>query len=119
MAVKQVYNNFFIGTLVEMSATTMNTGCVYLASDTKELYGVDIGLNTFLIGGDGSLDKNWIHDEPSPASVWNISHPLGKFPSITVIDNTNTIIEGSPQYVDDYNIIITFNQTFSGKAILN
>jgi hypothetical protein len=51
MALRQVYNNFFIGTKAQLSTTTMNAGCVFLAEDLKEFYGVDLSGNTFYIGG--------------------------------------------------------------------
>jgi hypothetical protein len=51
MALRQVYNNFFIGTKTQLSTTTMNAGCVFLAEDLKEFYGVDLSGNTFYIGG--------------------------------------------------------------------
>ena len=33
----------------------MNAGCVFLAEDTKDFYGVDISGNTFYIGGTNGL----------------------------------------------------------------
>jgi len=48
---RQVYNNFFIGNQSELTGTTMNAGCVFLAEDTQDFYGVDISGDTFTIGG--------------------------------------------------------------------
>jgi len=119
MAVKQVYNNFFIGPLVEMSATTMNEGCVYLASDTQEMYGVDASLNLFIIGGEGSEDKNFVYFQNTPSAIWEINHPLGKLPSVSVISDANEVMEGEVIYVDDYNVTLKFVGPFTGKATLN
>jgi len=47
---RQVYNNFFIGDEIEISATTMNAGCVFLAEDTRSFWGVDENLLVFEIG---------------------------------------------------------------------
>jgi len=144
MAIRQVYNNFFIGTLVEISGATMNSGCVYLAEDTDEFFGVNSALEIFpitglslsggTVNGDINLtsghtftinnvevqsDKNYIYNQGLPAPVWNINHGLNKFPSITVINSANETVEGHINYIDGNNVILTFNGAFSGDAIFN
>ena len=64
-------------------------------------------------------DKNYIHDQGTPNTTWIINHNLGKKPSTTVIDTANTEVEGQVEYVDNNNIIIFFNSSFSGTATLN
>ena len=53
------------------------------------------------------------------ATTWNITHNLGKFPSITVIDTGNTVVTGEYNYTSNINVILTFSAAFAGKAYLN
>lgn len=64
-------------------------------------------------------DITFFHDQGIPATVWNIEHNLSKYPSITVIDTANSIVEGAVKYIDINNVEITFNSAFSGSAICN
>jgi len=58
-------------------------------------------------------------DQGVPATTWNITHNLGRFPSITVIDTGNTVVTGEYNYVNNNNVILTFSAAFAGKAYLN
>ena len=61
----------------------------------------------------------FIFDQGVPATTWNITHNLGKFPSITVIDTGNTVVTGEYNYTSNTNVILTFSAAFAGKAYLN
>ena len=61
----------------------------------------------------------FIFNQGVPATTWSITHNLGKFPSITVIDTGNTVVTGEYTYVDNNNVILTFSAGFAGKAYLN
>ena len=54
-----------------------------------------------------------------PATVWNIQHNLGKFPSVSVINNNNVVINGEVTYIDNNNVQLNFSAGFTGKAYLN
>ena len=54
-----------------------------------------------------------------PATTWNIQHNLGKFPSVSVINNNNIVINGEVTYIDNNNVQLNFSAGFSGKAYLN
>ena len=86
--------------------------------------------------GNGVLDLDKLYDfavftlssQGAPTSVftqgvaattWNIQHNLGKFPSVSVINNNNVIINGEVKYIDNNNIQLNFSAGFSGKAYLN
>lgn len=66
-----------------------------------------------------SLTDRYIHDQGLSSNTWEINHNLDRYPSVTIVDSTKRVVEGSVIYVDTNNIIITFNAGFSGKAILN
>lgn len=54
-----------------------------------------------------------------PATTWNIQHDLGKFPSVSVINNNNVVINGEVIYIDNNNVQLNFSAGFTGKAYLN
>ena len=58
-------------------------------------------------------------DQGDPVTTWDITHNLGKFPSITVIDTGNTVVTGEYNYVTNNRVILTFSAAFAGKAYLN
>ena len=58
-------------------------------------------------------------DQAAAATTWNINHNLGKFPSVTVINNNNIVINGEVTYIDNNNVQLNFSAGFSGKAYLN
>lgn len=64
-------------------------------------------------------DKHFTYTQLSAASTWNITHNLGKFPSVSVVDSANNVVIGDIQYTNTNELTITFNASFSGKAYLN
>ena len=97
-------------------------------------------LNLTSIGGNGNITEllyydfavfqlssqqapTFIFTQGVPATVWGtngiVTHNLGKFPSITVIDTANTVVTGQYEYIDNNNVILTFSAGFAGKAYLN
>ena len=104
--------------------------------DSYTLNGTAYTLNLTNIGGNGNLDLNKFYDfavftlssqgaptfvftQGVPATTWNIQHNLGKFPSVSVVNNNNIIMYGNTTYVDNNNLTINFSAGFSGKAYLN
>ena len=68
---------------------------------------------------DAPQAPTFIFTQGVAATTWNITHNLGKFPSITVIDTGNTVVTGEYNYTSDKNVILTFSAAFAGKAYLN
>ena len=62
--------------------------------------------------------RRYVFDQPVAALTWNITHPLGGFPSVTVVDSANNVVVGDVKYIDDENVELTFSGAFSGKAYL-
>ena len=61
----------------------------------------------------------FIFTQGVPATTWNIQHNLGKFPSVSVINNNNVVINGEVIYIDNNNVQLNFSAGFTGKAYLN
>ena len=97
-------------------------------------------LNLTNIGGNGNLTDllyydfavftlssqgapTFIFTQVVPSTAWGtngiVTHNLGKFPSITVIDTANTVVTGQYTYIDNNNVTLTFSAGFAGKAYLN
>ena len=87
------------------------------------------------VGGNGNLELNKFYDfavftlsspdktfeftQGQPALVWTIQHNLNKFPSVSVVDTSNTVVNSQVNYVDKNNITINNTAQFAGKAYLN
>lgn len=84
----------------------------------------DVARTVSILRQDGSTVSDvfqyaYIHTQSAPASVWNIAHNLGKYPSVTIVDTANSEVEGDVEYVDSNNITLRFTASFSGKAYIN
>jgi len=93
-------------------------------------------LNLTNLTGNGVLEDKTIYDfavftlssqgaptfefqQAVAATTWNIQHNLGKFPSVSVINNNNVVINGEVTYIDNNNVQLNFSAGFTGKAYLN
>jgi len=93
-------------------------------------------LNLTNIFGNGVLDLDKFYDfavftlssqgaptfvftQGIPATTWNIQHNLAKFPSVSVINNNDVVINGEVTYIDNKNVQLNFSAGFTGKAYLN
>tara|TARA_Y100000361_G_C11075072_1_gene297808 strand:- start:206 stop:562 length:357 start_codon:yes stop_codon:yes gene_type:complete len=77
-------------------------------------------------GPAGAGDSNAVHTQGSAASTWQVTHNLGKYPSVTVVDSAENFVIGTVLYKDwDTNatstnkLQIIFEGSFTGKAFLN
>jgi len=93
-------------------------------------------LNLTNIGGNGNITDKLLYDfalftlssqgsstftftQIVPSATWNITHNLGKFPSITVVDTGDTVITGEYTYINNNQVTLNFSVPFPGKAYLN
>jgi hypothetical protein len=53
------------------------------------------------------------------SNLWTITHNLGSYPSVTVVDSGNTVVIGEVDYTNANILTITFSAAFSGCAFLN
>jgi hypothetical protein len=66
-----------------------------------------------------SSDKTYRHLQATPEAVWSVSHFLNKYPSVTVVDSAQTVIEGEVKYLNTNELTIRFSAAFSGEAHIN
>ena len=69
-------------------------------------------------------DITYTHNQNSTSDTWVITHNLHRFPSVTVVDSADTIIQGTIVYNSNKQLTITFFSggsalAFQGKAYLN
>lgn len=57
--------------------------------------------------------------QSTAATTWTINHYLGKYPSITTVDNTGQRIEGNVTYLNANQITVEFSPAVAGKAYIN
>ena len=70
-------------------------------------------------GAPGPAGVPYVHMQSPLAAVWVIDHPLGKYPSVTVVDSGNNVLEADVRYLNPDQLTITFAAPTSGKAYLN
>lgn len=70
-------------------------------------------------GNPAGEDKHYVHIQNVASALWEITHNLGTFPSVTVIDSGNSEVEGAITYIGPNVINVEFSAPFGGKAYLN
>lgn len=64
-------------------------------------------------------DKHFTYIKSTPDSVWEITHNLDKYPSVTIVDSAGSVVMGDITYTSKSALTVTFSAAFSGKAYLN
>ena len=69
-------------------------------------------------------DITYTHNQSSTSNTWVVNHNLNRFPSVTVVDSADTIVQGTVVYNSNKQLTITFFSgssalAFQGKAYLN
>jgi hypothetical protein len=65
------------------------------------------------------LKDHYTHDQSVASATWTVTHNMGKYPSVTVVDTAGDEVFGDVNYVSVNQLVISFNAPFSGKAYLN
>jgi hypothetical protein len=63
--------------------------------------------------------QHYLHEQAVAASSWAVTHGMGKYPSVTVIDSTGEEVEGEVQYTGLNTLTIKFSAPFAGKSFFN
>ena len=67
-----------------------------------------------IVGG-----ATYTHHQLSSSSTWTITHNLGRFPSVTIVDSAGNVQIGEVFYSSSNQVIVSFSSPFGGKAYLN
>lgn len=67
----------------------------------------------------GGSDAKYVFIQGSPAATWNITHGLGKFPSVVTVDSTKDVVIGEVVYIDTNSVEVKFGGSTTGAAYLN
>lgn len=68
-------------------------------------------------GADG--DRHHTHAQAIPSDTWVITHNLGKYPSVSVVDSSGGEVEGEVSHTNPNQLTVFFSAGFSGSAYLN
>ena len=130
------FMDYLVGNNILISEQNAISNFGHYTIDSYTLNGAVYTLNITNLFGNGVLDLNKFYDfavftlssqgaptfvftQGVPATTWNIQHNLGKFPSVSVINNNNVVINGEVTYIDNNNVQLNFSAGFTGKAYLN
>jgi len=64
-------------------------------------------------------DNHYEHNQNNAASTWNITHNLGKYPSVSITLSTGVQGIGAVEYIDSNSLTVTLISAESGYAYLN
>lgn len=60
----------------------------------------------------------YVHTQGTPSTTWTITHPLGGYPSVSVVDSAKTVVFGEVTYLSTTQVVVNFSTAFSGYAYL-
>lgn len=69
--------------------------------------------------GPPGLDAHFTFTQNAPATTWAVTHNLGKYPAVAVVDSAGTAVLGQITYLDPASLRLDFTAPFSGTAYLN
>jgi hypothetical protein len=64
-------------------------------------------------------DLNFVYTQLSPSASWSVTHNLGNFVSVEVVDSGGSTIIPDVHYVDTNHVNLLFGSATSGKAYFN
>lgn len=67
----------------------------------------------------GGAGATYTHLQSVAAAVWTVAHNLGRYPSITVVDNLGGQLYPDVRYVDADIVQITHSVPLTGRAYCN
>ena len=62
---------------------------------------------------------NYTHNQITSSTTWTVTHNLGFFPAVSVVDSGGNYVIGDVNYVSQNVLTVSFNASFGGKAYLS
>ena len=69
--------------------------------------------------GSSTPGSVYVHSQGTPSKTWTITHNLGKYPAVTIVDSAKTEIEADVVFLDLNHLTITFSGPTGGTATMN
>jgi hypothetical protein len=108
---------------VLITATLLGRDTVYSSSNNGELVSFGTGSKKVFVDVTArvlnGIKNGYVHNQGAASASWNITHNLGKYPSVSVVDSANTKVYGGVVYNSVNQVTLVFSSAFSGKAFLN
>lgn len=65
-----------------------------------------------------NVNQRYTYTQGSPSDTWVITHNLGGYPTVTIVDSANTVVIGTVEYNSTSQVTVSFSAPFSGTAYL-
>lgn len=85
----------------------------------KPAQGIKVGLSKVYVFDESMKDKTFVFEQAVASDTWEITHNLGKKPSVTVVDSADNVFYPAVQYINENKLVVTMNGATTGKAYLN
>lgn len=59
-----------------------------------------------------------VHTQGTASTSWSITHALGGYPSVSIVDSAKTVVVGEVTYLSTTQVVVNFTSAFSGYAYL-
>jgi hypothetical protein len=59
-----------------------------------------------------------VHTQGTATTTWTITHALGGYPSVSIVDSARTVVYGEINYPSTTQVVVNFSSAFSGYAYL-
>jgi len=63
-----------------------------------------------------ALTSAYVHEQSTPSTIWQVDHGLNRFPSVTIYDSLNKVIEAEVEYSTANRVFVNFNTTMVGSV---
>jgi hypothetical protein len=64
-------------------------------------------------------DLTYRHVQSSPSATWTVTHNLGKYVAVSVVDSAGDLVFGDVHYDSSDQVTISFSAAFGGEAYAN
>lgn len=100
---------------------SLNEACLVAIDDMGDAYLVLYASADATSSGGGPVagDKNYVHIQNAAAATWTVTHGLGKFPSVDVVDTGDSAVIPGVHYDSANALTLSFGSPTSGKAYVN
>lgn len=65
-----------------------------------------------------NLNQRYTYNQTAASDTWVITHPLGGYPTVTIVDSANTVVVGTVEYNSTSQVTLSFSAPFAGTAYL-